>query len=131
MKLLQKLYSSLFKAPKKISKEHNPNELCSLHISITNEDEYNFEIRWDSIKEIKAANGLSNLILGITYGLFSQDIIAILKEYNGDNPSDIAIVQNTIFSIESQIKILDNIINKNSSIDKPLIKPSEVLKHDP
>ena len=130
MKLFQKLYNSLFKIPQDISEEYNPHELCSLNISITNEDEYHFEIKWDDINQTKATNGLSNLILGITYGLFSTDIISILKNYKGENQSDINIVNNTIFSIESQIKILENIINKNSSIDKPLIKPSEVLKHD-
>jgi hypothetical protein len=132
MKLFQKLYNLLFKtSQEKLTKHNRLNQLCSLNLSITNEDEYNFEITWSNTDQNKSVNGLCNLILGITYGLFSTDIISILKEYDGGNSTvDVNIVNNTILSIESQIKILDNIIKKNSSTNKPLIKPSEVLKHD-
>lgn len=132
MKLFQKLYNLLFKtSQEKLTKHNRLNQLCSLNISITNEDEYNFEITWSNTDQNKSVNGLCNLILGITYGLFSTDIVSILKEYDGGNSTvDVNIVNNTILSIESQIKILDNIIKKNSSTNKPLIKPSEVLKHD-
>lgn len=129
MKLLQKLYNFFEPRNTETGEGDSRNELCSLHLAITDDNEYNFEIRWVHTDLEKTTNGLCNLILGISYGLFAQDIIDILKAYDGDNQLDKDIVSDTIRSVESQMKILENIITKNSP-DKPLIKPSEVLRHD-
>lgn len=138
MKLFQKLSNKLFKQARVLPEDTyiNPDEnikksLCSIYISIDHNDEYSFEFRWDSEGGEKSSNGLSNLILGITYGLFSEDVMAILKEYKGES-LDKQIVDNTIINTNKRREVLDDIFKstKQNKTTQPFIKPSEVLKYE-
>tara|TARA_B100002019_G_C21274915_1_gene604884 strand:+ start:12274 stop:12663 length:390 start_codon:yes stop_codon:yes gene_type:complete len=128
MKLFQKLFNK--PKPEDIDNTQRQNELCSIVLAMSNDDEYNFEVRWNAKDKTKTVNALCNLMLGLNYGFFAKDILEILKEYDSDDKQDKDIVKETITNIEAQTRILENIVNKNRSADTPWIKPSEVLKHD-
>lgn len=98
-------------------------DICSLLLSIDENQEYRFEIQWGPDPST-VPNNLCNLILGVTYGFFTDDITTILNEYKG-GVADNLIVNETLDLIETRKLVLQSILNKGKNT--PVIKPSQVF----
>lgn len=125
------LFRTLFNYFKKTDNNNSNNisgetsdELCSLLLSIDENQEYRFEIKWGQDPS-KVPNTLCNLILGVTYGFFTDDILAILNDYKG-GVADNLIIGETLDLIETRKLVLQNILKKGKDI--PVIKPSQVFQ---
>jgi hypothetical protein len=124
MKLFQKLYDYIFNRHQKHKKNQ---EIASLKISIDKANQYNFLIEWDSNND-SAPNALSNIIMGVSYGFFTEDIRGILEDYQGSEV-DQSMIKNTLMQTDSKQNIITD-MNAISRSDQPLIKPSEVFKNN-
>lgn len=131
MMLLNTLYNKFLK---KNNNEKKPNDKdtksteqlrASISIGISKDQQYFFDIRWDYEDFDKSANDLANLIIGLQYGLFVNQVKDLLINYDtSEKPQDELLLYRTAQIIEERSKILENIINDP---DAPIIKPSSVF----
>ena len=136
--LLSTLFKKIFYTQKSTEKEDvldsngsddqsDPQLRASILIGVDKEQQYFFDIKWDYENIDKTSSDLANLILGITYGLFIEQIKDILAEYNiTDKPYDEAILQKTISLIKERSAILSDVLDKTAN--DPIIKPSQVFR---
>lgn len=129
MMLLSTLYKKLFVKNTK-TVESNPedtNDLrASILIGIDKKQQYFFDIKWDYDDIDKTSNDLANLILGLTYGLFVNQIKSILVDRDTyQNTHDESILLKTIQIIDERSTILQKLLDDE---DSPIVKPSEVFR---
>lgn len=135
--LLSTLFEKIFKTKKLPVKEDDisrseedeqsdPPLRASILIGVDKQQQYFFDIKWDYENIDKTSSDLANLILGITYGLFIEQIKDILADYNiTDRPYDEAILLKTISLVKERSAILSDVLDKSSN--DPIIKPSQVF----
>lgn len=135
--LLSTLFEKIFKTQKPSAKEEDvsssrteeqsdPPLRASILIGVDKQQQYFFDIKWDYENIDKTSNDLANLILGLTYGLFIEQIKDILANYNiTDKPYDEAILLKTISLVKERSAILSDVLDKSSN--DPIIKPSQVF----
>jgi|TARA_B100001094_G_scaffold332448_1_gene404543 hypothetical protein len=98
---------------------------CSVLISISTNNEYSFEIKWDHNLE-KCPDQLANLIIGLHYGLFADEVISILKDHEGKD-LDQHIINNALDLLDKKNNVLKEVAIEQIS-EEPLIKPTHVFK---
>lgn len=129
MILLSTLYNKFFyKEPKEENTQDNesPTPLrASISIGIDKNQKYFFDIKWDYEDFDKSANDLANLVIGLQYGLFVNQINNLLINHDtSEKPHDELLLYKTAKIIEERSKILENIITDPNT---PIIKPSSVF----
>jgi len=132
MKLLQRLFHKSKNIFYKNQSINETKDICSLIISLKEDNSYNFEILWDTEKGEAVADGLSHICMGVTYGFFTDDIISILDDYKDGSKKDTDIITNTLAAIKKRKALIEEVVTKQQTDqkNKPLIRPSEVLKHE-
>ena len=135
--LLSTLFEKIFKTQKlpvkkddvsnsETEEQSDPPLRASILIGVDKQQQYFFDIKWDYENIDKTSNDLANLILGLTYGLFIEQIKDILADYNiTDKPYDEAILLKTISLVKERSAILSDVLDKSSN--DPIIKPSQVF----
>jgi hypothetical protein len=135
--LLSTLFEKIFKTKKLPIKEDDtissetdeqsdPPLRASILIGVDKQQQYFFDIKWDHENIDKTSSDLANLILGLTYGLFIEQIKDILADYNiTDKPYDEAILLKTLSLVKERSAILSDVLDKSSN--DPIIKPSQVF----
>jgi hypothetical protein len=135
--LLSTLFEKIFKTKKlpveeddigrgETDEQSDPPLRASILIGVDKQQQYFFDIKWDYENIDKTSSDLANLILGITYGLFIEQIKDILAGYNiTDRPYDEAILLKTISLVKERSAILSDALDKSSN--DPIIKPSQVF----
>lgn len=117
-------FLQLFNKKKDTTTETN-NTNCSVFIGVDSSNEYSFEINWNH-NFTKAPDQLANLIIGLSYGLFSEEVISILKDNQDVNEIDSKIINETLDLLEKKNNVLKEVAM--DKIAEPLVKPSHVFK---
>jgi len=123
---LYKLVRGSAKTTEEPKNENEPDLRASVLIGIDKKQQYFFDVKWDYTDPDKTANDLANLMLGLTYGLFTGQIKNLLLNNNDvENPYDQAILAQTAKILTERSDILNTILNND---DDPIVKPSEVFR---
>ena len=122
MRLFQKLYNYC-SHPKSEQKEQTKLN-SSILIGLDKNNEYFFEIKWDH-DILTSPDQLANIIIGLNYGLFTEEVINILQSHNGDT-IDKKIIDEALSLLNKKQNILKDITE--TADNSPLIKPSSVFK---
>lgn len=128
--LLNTLYNKIYNIfyPKKETKD--PELRASILIRVDKKQQYYFDIKWDHEDTDQTASDLSNIVLGLTHGLFINQIKNLLINYDvKDKPYDELILRKTIDIIQERSDILQNILDDDEN--SPIIRPSEVFTQIP
>lgn len=130
MTLLNILYNKLFTKKKIDTTEVTDTNLsASILVGIDEKQQYYFDIKWVHHNDEQTSSDLANLILGLTYGLFTEQIKNTLLDYDiSDKPRDAKILVRTIEILKERSEVLQNIMDKN--IDGPIVRPSEVFRNN-
>jgi len=123
MTLFQRLYNYCYR-PKAKQQENRSKLNSSILIGLDNNNEYFFEIKWDH-DIITSPDQLANIIIGLNYGLFTEEVINILQSHNGDT-IDKKIIEEALSLLNKKQNILKDITETTDN--SPLIKPSSVFK---
>lgn len=122
MTLFQKLYNYCY-SQKPEQKENRSKLNSSILIGLDNNNEYFFEIKWDH-NIVTSPDQLANIIIGLNYGLFTEEVINILQSHNGDT-IDKKIIEEALSLLNKKQNILKDITETTDN--SPLIKPSSVF----
>ena len=128
MMLLRKLYNKIFNHSH-IRKPKTKNDIgviesCAITIGVDSQNQYFFEVRWDEDID-HTPDKLANLIIGLNYGFFTDEVCNILKSHEG-NELDTYTINNTMDILKQKQKTIQNVITKEKTAE-PLVKPSQVF----
>jgi hypothetical protein len=112
------------------SKIQSRNDICSLYLAVDNDEQYFFEVKWGAEKIDKMPSCLSNLILGVTYGFFTEEIVKLISEYQSESVADELALQDTITLLEQRKEILADLLASKET-EAPLVRPSKVFGQEP
>lgn len=130
MKLLSMLYNKIFgttDSKKEINHHSDVDLTASVLIGVDKNQQYFFDVRWSYDDPNRTANDLANLILGLSYGLFVNQVKSLLINYDIENkPYDELILYKTIEIMEERANILNNLVVADS--EAPIIRPSNVFR---
>lgn len=124
MMLLRKLYNKILNHKPKPKNDTESKESCSITVGVDSQNQYFFEARWDEDLE-HTPDKLANLIIGLNYGFFTDEVCNILRSHEG-NDLDTYIIDNTMNILKQKQKTIQNVITKEKTTE-PLIKPSQVF----
>lgn len=125
MMLLSTLYNKFFGKKEPAKTDHAPSLRASILIGVDHQQQYFFDIKWDYEDIDKTANDLANIVLGLTYSLFTSQIKNLLLEHAANpDPHDEFVLNRTIQLIQEKSQTLNSLLDDNS----PIIKPSEVFR---
>ena len=120
MKLFKKLFSTQKEKP------NIDKSICSITLSVNPNDEYTYTIDWSDTRET-TSDHLANLLLGITYGFFTTDIINILKENEELPVNEVLFTEQALQNFIRKKEGLVNIVSHGKE-DTPIIQPSKVFE---
>jgi hypothetical protein len=121
-----KLFKKLFNSNSDKENEESDNSICSITLGVNNKDEYTYTVNWNDTRET-TSDHLANILLGITYGFFTTDIVNILKE-NQDLPvNEVLFTEQTLQNFIRKKEGLVNIVSASKE-DTPIIQPSKVFE---
>jgi len=130
MMLLNTLYSKIRNIFCSKEETKDPELRASILIGIDKKQQYYFDIKWDYENTHQTASDLSNLVLGLTYGLFTNQIKNLLINHNiKDKPYDELILQETVGLIQERSDVLEKILDADEK--NPIVRPSEVFRQIP